>query len=160
MDTLANMLTFGVWVFLAYLPLRLFVWGCTTLSDRLADRAVAKALSSEGPRPCLDPESRFSIHMTETEVSCHRPDGVVESVRWDDLQKVQVLTTSDGPLLPDRFWVLQGSEKAGCCIPWGATGDLELLQRLQELPGFDNQAIMQPAGITHEALHLCWEKSA
>ncbi|WP_395749469.1 hypothetical protein [Prosthecobacter sp.] len=75
-------------------------------------------------------ESRFVIHLSETEVSCHRPDGMIESVRWDDLQKVEVLTNSDGPLLPDVFWLLHGTEK-GCCIPQGATGDGALLDRLQ-----------------------------
>lgn len=82
----------------------------------------------------------------------------VESVRWDDLQKVEVLTNGDGPLLPDRFWLLHGSGKGGCCIPWGATGDLELLRRLQELPGFDNLALLKPTGSTQEALFVCWQR--
>jgi len=145
---------------LALLIYILVRFGIRWYLSQLTDRAVARALSSDGPRPRLDPESRFVIHLTETEVSCHRLDGIVESVRWDDLHRVQVLRTSDGPLLPDIFWVLQGSENDGCCIPFGATGDLELLRRLQELPGFDNQAIMKSAGVTLGALDLCWERSA
>jgi hypothetical protein len=45
-----------------------------------------------------------------------------------------------------------------CCIPWGATGDLELLHRLQKLPGFDNLALLKPTGTTQEALFVCWQK--
>lgn len=134
-------------------------FGTRFLTFRLADRALVKALDPDTPPPRLDPECRYVIHLSETEVSCHRPDGTVESVRWDDLQKVEVLTNGDGPFLPDRFWLLHGSE-TGCCIPWGATGDIELLHRLQELHGFNNQAILKPIGSTpHEALHLCWQRS-
>lgn len=143
---------------LALLIYLVFYYGIRLLSSWLANRTVAKALSPDTPRAHLDPESRFIIHLSETGVSCNRPDGTVESVRWDDLQKVEVLTNGDGPLLPDRFWLLHGSGKGGCCIPWGATGDLELLRRLQELPGFDNLALLKPTGSTQEALFVCWQR--
>ncbi|MDI1314404.1 hypothetical protein [Prosthecobacter sp.] len=141
---------------LAYLA---FHYGTRFLTSWFANRAVAKALSPDTPRTRLDPESRFVIHLSETEVSCNRPDGTIESVRWGDIQKVEVLTNSDGPLLPDVFWLLHGTEK-GCCIPQGATGDSELLDRLQKLPGFNNQAFIESMGSTQEALFLCWQKPA
>src|SRR5690349_20901347 len=78
-----------------------------------------------GPRS-LDPESRFIVRMTDTEVACERPDGKTERVVWSDLQRVEVLTTSDGPMAPDVFWILHGTD-GGCVIPQGATGDRELL---------------------------------
>jgi len=62
-------------------------------------------------------------------------------VGWADLQKVEVVTTSDGPFHPDVFWVLHGTE-GGCAVPQGATGDKQLLDRLQALPGFDNGAVI------------------
>lgn len=132
------------------------------ISSYLANRAVAKllALPSDAPRARLDPESRFVIHLTETEVSCHRPDGLVETVRWDDLERVAILTNSDGPFVPDCFWLLIGPETTGCCIPRGATGDVELLARMQQLPGFNNQVFMEALGSHQEAIFTCWEKSA
>ena len=111
-------------------------------------------------RARLDPESNFVIHMTDSDVSCHRPDGVVETVRWDELQQVQVLTTSDGPFAPDCFWLLMGPETTGCCIPQGANGDAALLDRLQQLPGFDNSVFIEAMGSTQEAIFTCWEKPA
>ena len=98
--------------------------------------------------------------MTESAVSCHRPDGVIETVRWDELQQVQVLTTSDGPFAPDCFWLLRGPETTGCCIPQGATGDAELLDRIQKLPGFNNQAFIEAMGSTQEAIFTCWQRPA
>ncbi len=126
-------------------------------SSWLAHRAATQVLAADTPRPRFNPESRFVIHLSETEVTCHHPDGTLESVGWDDLQKVEVLTNSDGPLLPDVFWLLHGTEK-GCCIPQGATGDAELLDRLQKLPGFNNQAFIESMGSTQKALFLCWQK--
>ena len=128
----------------------------------LGNRAAAKLLAqpSDAPRARLDPESRFVIQMTESAVSCHRPDGVIETVRWDELQQVQVLTTSDGPFAPDCFWLLRGPETTGCCIPQGATGDAELLDRIQKLPGFNNQAFIEAMGSTQEAIFTCWQRPA
>ena len=134
-------------------------YGSRILSSWMGDRLVARILSQpDAPSARLMPESLFIIHMSDTEIACHRPEGTIESVRWDDLEKVEVLATSDGPLLPDKFWVLRGSQ-GGCCIPWGATSDLELLKRLQLLPGFDNSALLQPSESTPETWHLCWQKT-
>lgn len=106
----------------------------------------------------LHPESQFLLSFSDSTVTCARPDGTVESVRWDDLHKVEILTTSEGPLLPDCFWILHGTEK-GCVIPQGATGQNELLDHLQALPGFDNRAVIEAMGSTKEATFTCWTKS-
>jgi hypothetical protein len=107
----------------------------------------------------LDPESRFVVRMSETEIVCERPDGKTERVGWGDLQRVEILTTSDGPIAPDVFWILHGTE-GGCAIPHGATGDRELLERLQTLPGFDNATLIEAMGSTTERRFLCWQRAA
>jgi hypothetical protein len=82
----------------------------------------------------------------------------VERVAWADLQKVEVVTTSDGPFAPDVFWVLHGSE-SGCAVPQGATGDSQLLERLQTLPGFDNDALIAAMSSTSDQRFLCWQRT-
>jgi len=134
-----------------------FHLGTRWLISWMSTRAAAKALRGDTPSAKLMPESLFEIEMNDSEVSCHRPDGTIESVRWDDLQKVSVLTTSDGPLVADVFWLLHG-EQGGCAIPQGATGDSELLEWLQRLPGFDNKTFIDAMGSTEEAMFTCWEK--
>ena len=153
--------------FLALLGLALLVclalfFAPRILGTYLANRVLTKVLAqpADAPRGRLDPESRFVIQMTESAVSCHRPDGVVETVRWDELQQVQVLTNSDGPFAPDCFWLLIGPGTTGCCIPQGATGDAELLDRIQKLPGFDNLAFIEAMGSTQEAIFTCWQRPA
>jgi len=107
----------------------------------------------------LQPESQFVVHVSDSEVRCERPDGRSERVAWDELQAVIVETTSDGPLLPDVFWVLAGSsDSSGCVIPQGATGDSILLERLQKLPGFDNEAFGRAMTCTDDEKFLCWQR--
>lgn len=134
-------------------------FGMRVLGSWTADREVEKALARplEAPSARLMPESQFVVHLSETEVSCHRPEGTVETVQWDELERVMIQNTSDGPLLPDRFWLLIGPGTTGCFIPWGATGEGELLARLQQLPGFDNQAVLE--GGTQDAVFTCWQRS-
>ena len=106
----------------------------------------------------LEPESRFIVRISDTEVACERPDGKTERVGWSDLQRVEILTTSEGPMVPDVFWILHGTN-GGCAIPQGATGERALLERLQALPGFDNGQVIEAMGSTSDRRFLCWEKS-
>jgi hypothetical protein len=126
--------------------------------NRTAGRIVAKIMA-EGPKEPsrLIPESLYLVQISSTDVSCVRPDGKVERVNWDDLERVEILTTDAGPFAPDVFWVLLGS-KGGCVIPQGATGEKELLRRLQTLPGFSNEAVIEAAPSTECRRFLCWEK--
>jgi hypothetical protein len=114
---------------------------------------------TQKPHAPLEPESRFIVRLTDTEVACERPDGKTERVAWSDLQRVEVLTTSDGPMFPDVFWLLHGRD-GGCAIPQGATGDKELLERLQTLPGFDNGKVIEAMGSTSDRRFLCWQRAA
>ena len=123
---------------------------------------VALALVLRGRRVAparREPESRFIVHITDAEVSCERPDGKTERVGWSDLQRVEVLTTNDGPMAPDVFWLLHGTD-SGCAVPQGAKGERDLLERLQALPGFDNAKLIKAMGSTRDRRFLCWQRAA
>jgi len=105
----------------------------------------------------LEPESRFIVRISDIEVACERPDGKTERVGWNDLQRVEILTTSEGPMVPDVFWLLHGTN-GGCAIPQGATGERALLERLQALPGFDNGQVIEAMGSTSDRRFLCWQR--
>ena len=118
--------------------------------------------SRTGTRPLdgrLEPESRFVIRLSDSEVVCERPDGKIERVAWGELQKVEILTTSDGPFAPDVYWLLHGIG-GGCAVPQGATGDKALLERLQALPGFDNRPLIEAMASTSDRRFLCWQRPA
>jgi hypothetical protein len=88
-------------------------------------------------------------------VRCARRNGLVESVRWDDLRIVFIETTNQGPFVDDMFWVL-GGNSGGCIVPSEAKGCNELLARLQQLPGFDNKAVILAAQSTENSRFVCW----
>jgi hypothetical protein len=53
--------------------------------------------------------------------------------------------------------VLHGRD-GGCAVPQGATGDRLLLERLQALPGFDNNAVIEAMSSTSRRRFLCWQR--
>ncbi|MGH7586863.1 MAG: hypothetical protein ACREMH_11490 [Gemmatimonadales bacterium] len=119
--------------------------------------ALVLVFGRGGPVPALDPEGRFVVRVDAAEVICERPDGTRERVTWDDLERVEIVSTSEGPRFPDTFWLLVG-KVGGCAIPWGATGEAELLGRLQRLPGFDNTAVIGAASDATDARRTCWQR--
>ena len=87
------------------------------------------------------------------------PDGRVEEVLWDDLVEIRIVTTSEGPFAEDVFWLLVGADgKNGVAVPGSAATD-DMLDRLQGLPGFDNEQMILAMSSTDEAQFLCWQRS-
>ena len=126
--------------------------------SRLRSETSRDPLNAPPHKGVLNPESQFLVRFDDSEIVCQRPDGKTERVRWDNLEQMEVRTNSDGPFLPDCFWVLKGVN-GGCIIPQGATGDAELLKRLQELPAFDNGQFIEAMGSTSENTFVCWKRS-
>ena len=104
------------------------------------------------------PELDFQLTIDSSGVRLQRPNGNVESVTWDDLQTVTMVTTDEGPLLEDVFIVLHGTN-GDCAVPSGAPESDDLLKRLQQLPGFDNEAVIQAMCSASNNEFLCWERS-
>ena len=86
------------------------------------------------------------------------PDGRVETVRWDDLQQIAIMTTGEGPIADDVFFMLHGKQ-SGCAVPQSADGADALLARLQQLPGFNNAAVVEAMSATTDATFVCWKRS-
>jgi hypothetical protein len=123
---------------------------------RFMRRLKQKGPNSEDSSKLL-PESLYIVRISDTDVSCTSPNGRIEKVDWDDLQSVEIITTDEGPFLPDVFWLLNGSNTS-CVIPGGATGEMELLHRFQKLPGFQNEAVIKAGPSVGNARFLCWQK--
>jgi hypothetical protein len=104
------------------------------------------------------PTIRESVSFDETEVIRTLADGRRETLRWDDLQEVSVITTDEGPFADDLYWALLGNE-GGCAVPSTAAGADALLSRLQQLPGFKNEIVVEAMGSTANAKFVCWERA-
>lgn len=89
----------------------------------------------------------------------HLPDGSSENIRWNEIDQVTILTTDQGPWSEDAFWVLEntGGTK-GCMIGNGAKGFPELLDRLQTLPGFRDETVVEAMGTTSNKRFVAWRR--
>ena len=99
----------------------------------------------------------MSISVTEEGVTRTRGNRKVESVTWEDLAEVAIVTTSDGPFEEDVYWLLIGKSGGGCAVPQSLDPQGEILKRLQTLPGFDNEAVIQAMGSVENATVVCWK---
>ncbi len=106
------------------------------------------------PRPHVSCEYRLLI--AKDEVACEHPKRKREAIRWEDVNRILYVTTSDGPWLPDE-WLLFLGETEGCSFPTEAEGIDGIWDELeQRFPGFDYGPIIR--GGTDDAKHLCWER--
>ena len=106
-------------------------------------------------------KGRDRVRFTDDTVTRIRSDGVEETIRWDDLDQIAILTTDEGPWREDVFVLLIASDgKSGCAVPQSSDGCERLLERLQKFPGFDNEAVIKAMGSTSNAKFVCWKRSA
>jgi hypothetical protein len=109
----------------------------------------------------LYPECLFTVTVGESEFVVLRPDGQRESLPLFELSKVTIVTNDSGPWGADVWWVMEGAtEKSGCSFPQGATGESKVLEYVQGLPAFNNEAFIQAMGCTSNARFICWQKCA
>jgi len=104
------------------------------------------------------PEALCQVSIDNRAISCAYPDGTFQSVAWNDLTSVEIVTTDAGPWAADVFWVLEAGESR-CVIPQGATGENAALSRLQTLPGFNSEAVIDAMGSTSNQRFVCWRSS-
>ena len=83
-----------------------------------------------------------------------------ESVSWQDLNKVEILTTDAGPSSEDFFFILHGRDGKGVAISNDLAVKHGLVATLQNrLPGVDNKAIIEASGSTEVRRFLVWQKT-
>jgi hypothetical protein len=80
----------------------------------------------------------------------------VNGVRWDALVEVTLITTSRGPFEEDVFFLLAYDDGSNSTIPLGEAE--QMLPRLQELPGFDNESFIRAMGVSHESICSLWRR--
>jgi len=102
------------------------------------------------------PGGPYEVIVTEAGVTCTHASRSTDSIRWNDVEEILLVTTSDGPLLPDMWYVFSGGD-GGVSIPSEAKGFDALWEELKtRFPGFDHSQILE-AGTDH-AKRLLWKK--
>jgi hypothetical protein len=72
------------------------------------------------------------------------------------LVEVSLITTSRGPFDEDVFVLLAYDDGTSRTISLGEQQDL--LARLQELAGFDNEAFIEAMGVSGEGMWTLWRR--
>jgi hypothetical protein len=105
------------------------------------------------------PQTADRVSFTDETVTRTRPDGVQQTIRWDDLHEVVIVTTDQGPFQEDVFiFLILADGTSGCTVPHAAEGGDALFARLQKLPGFDHETAVRAMTSTSNAKFPCWKR--
>ena len=84
-----------------------------------------------------------------------------EHVAWDNIERVRIMTTDQGPRTEDVFFILDGKSGEGCMVPHELAVDGGLLEALQaRLPGLDNGAVIDAMTSIQNKVFTIWEAQA
>jgi hypothetical protein len=98
------------------------------------------------------------VEFDEREVRRYLSDGRTESIAWEDIDEIDIVTTDEGPWVDDLFWLFIDKERSkGCAVSNQADGFKDLLHRIQRLPGFDNAMVVQAMGSTSNRSFVVWK---
>lgn len=104
-----------------------------------------------------DREAYGVVRFDKEAVTVRLPDLEAQAMRWRDLVAVEVLTTDEGPLSMDVYWVLWGADGAHVWYPNGADGEGEMIAEMQRrLPGFQDSELRRAMGSTSNAVFALW----
>jgi hypothetical protein len=84
-------------------------------------------------------------------------NAVVTTLALSELERIVILTTSEGPYVCDVFWVLE-SDAAVCSFASESEGANAVVSALMALPGFDYGAGVLAAGSVSESIFPVWKR--
>jgi len=106
------------------------------------------------PRP---EEADVIVSFDDTTITARYSNGEERAVRWNDLSKVGIRTTDEGPVAEDVFWGLHAGSEVRVVYPSAASGAQELLAAMQRrLAGFDNEALINAMGSSDNNDFVVW----
>ena len=105
----------------------------------------------------LMPEALVKVTDHGDFVSSLYPNGVSRTLSWSELMRFEIHTNDSGPWGADFWWVLVGSRDV-CEYPQGATGEVELIDKLRSFPGFDDDAYAAASRCTDNAEFVVWTR--
>lgn len=106
-----------------------------------------------------DFEALWVVRFDEETVSVTTPEPSLQSLRWDEITRVQIRTTDEGPWAPDVILSLHRVEGDPVIVLNGATGLPDLLGEMaRRLPGYRDDEVIRAMGSTSNAIFVVWER--
>ncbi len=100
-----------------------------------------------------------AIRVDDDGFQCVRESGLRDGAQWSELIRVSIRTTDQGPFDDDVFLVLETST-ASWWVPQTAVGAADLLARLQQFGGFNNEVVIEAMSCTDNREFVCWERES
>jgi hypothetical protein len=84
-----------------------------------------------------------------------------ERVLWEEIERVEILTTDEGPYADDFFFLLEGRDGNGVAVSNELAVKHGLVAVLQQrFAGVDSKAIIEASGSTQVRRFLVWQKQS
>src|SRR5258706_9579823 len=88
------------------------------------------------------PEDYFLVTINNESVTVEHPQRKKEQVKWADIDSIKIITTDQGPIQPDVWLALLGSE-TGCLIPQVAKGYDEIYDTVSKYEDFNFENVIK-----------------
>jgi len=99
--------------------------------------------------------SRGRLLLDDRGVGRVAPDGAERLLEWAELREVRIVTRPAPTLSEGVSFELRGTTTSISIPRPEATQDF--IDRLQELPGFDTEVLIEAIGSTGHAEFVCWQ---
>ncbi len=98
-----------------------------------------------------------SVRVDAERVVHVRADGSEVSIPWNDINAVLLETIDAGPAEDDLFWILE-TATVRYAVASETPGVEDLMRTLQDLPGFDNEAVIDASTSLEPGRFVCWRR--
>ncbi|HEY9681835.1 MAG TPA: hypothetical protein V6C86_09670 [Oculatellaceae cyanobacterium] len=98
-----------------------------------------------------------TVTMTDEAITRTLSSGEAESVRFDDLEKVYIVTTDQGPFVEDLFYVLKGHH-GSTIIGQEWASKVKLMEMLFKLPNLDLEQILRAMASVENQAFVIWRE--
>jgi len=102
------------------------------------------------------PYEAVKVWFEDQQVWVQWPSKEPESIKWDAIIRIAIETNDQGPFVEDVYWLLASKEKV-ISYPSEATGTEEMLKRLQEIPTFNNERLIDAMTCTDNQTFILWD---
>jgi hypothetical protein len=103
------------------------------------------------------PEDLFQIEITEEYAKVSHPKRPEEEINWNEIEEINIMTTDQGPFVPDVWLILMGNGKR-CSIPQGYSGWEDVYNKVSKFPGFDFENVIKSATSIENKTFNLWKK--
>ncbi|MCO1336861.1 hypothetical protein MO867_21265 [Microbulbifer sp. OS29] len=86
------------------------------------------------------------------------PGKFEEQIQWSEVNEIIINTINLGPYAEDIYWMFVSRDKGKeVAVSNDARGFSELLDKLQSLPSFDNEAVIRAMGYGEVGSFIIWK---